>query len=216
MEPQSEFQHMKPTNPKDAVAVDRLPLELVPDTANAGAALAFMEGALKYGRYNWRVAGVRASVYVGALRRHLMRWWNGEDIDPDSELHHLYKLRACVDILIDALACDKLIDDRPPRVPHLDDEVAAMTEQVHRLRERHKDKNPHQYTIEDSEQRAPNPFTTWKMGQLIAPGSQVRFKSGLGSLYDIVDIDPLSGKVQLEHDGQRQAGWFDLSCLEPV
>jgi len=57
----------KPTNPKDALAVSKLPLHLVPDTVKLYAALAFAEGAAKYGGYNWRVAGVHASVYRSAL-----------------------------------------------------------------------------------------------------------------------------------------------------
>ena len=47
----------KPTNPKDAIGAAKLPLHLVPDTLRIYAAMAFAEGASKYGAYNWRAAG---------------------------------------------------------------------------------------------------------------------------------------------------------------
>lgn len=140
----------KGTNPKDAVGSGKVPLELFPDTAVVAGAMSFLEGAVKYGRYNWRVAGVRASIYVAAARRHLSRWWNGEDIDPDSGLPHLWKALACLAILIDAGEAGKLNDDRPPRVD-LADMIDRMTPMVAEIRDRYADRNPHQYTIADSE-----------------------------------------------------------------
>ncbi len=92
----------KPTNPKDALAVSKLPLHLVPDTVKVYAALAFAEGAAKYGGYNWRVAGVRASVYRSALERHLAKWWNGEWADEKTGVPHLASIIACAGILLDA------------------------------------------------------------------------------------------------------------------
>lgn len=135
----------KPTNPKDAIATDKLPLGLCPDTLQEEVCMAFLEGALKYGRYNWRVAGVRASIYHDALKGHLSAWWNGEDIDPDSGLHHLAKAGACIAILLDAMRCGKLTDDRPPRAPVQSRDVCS--DQVKALREKHKGRDPHQYTI---------------------------------------------------------------------
>jgi hypothetical protein len=93
--------------------MDRVPMGLFPKTAVAAGSLAFLEGALKYGAYNWRDAEVRASIYRDALDRHFGAWANGEDIDPGSGLPHLWKMLACIAILIDAEACDKLEDDRP-------------------------------------------------------------------------------------------------------
>lgn len=37
----------KPTNPKDAIGSGKLPLELIPWSANAEGCLALLEGALK-------------------------------------------------------------------------------------------------------------------------------------------------------------------------
>ena len=126
----------KDTNPKDAIAGSKAPLGLFPSTAIAAGSLAFLEGALKYGQANWRVSGIRASVYRHALDRHLLAWWEGEDTDPDSGLPHLWKALACVAILIDADAAGTVTDDRPAPGGY-----AAMAEDlpahVARLRELH-------------------------------------------------------------------------------
>lgn len=139
----------KPTNPKDVIGSGKLPLELVPDTAVAYMALSFLEGALKYGRFNWRIAGVRASIYAAAMRRHMNKWWNGEDVDPKTQVHHLASVMACCAIILDAKLVGKLTDDRPPRAAMgaLIDKLEATAAQ---LRLTFKDHDPKQYTIADS------------------------------------------------------------------
>lgn len=140
----------KPTNPKDAIGTSKLNIGLVPDTAIAAAALAFTEGALKYGRFNWRIAGVRASIYNDALRRHLAAWWNGEDSDPVTGVPHLASVIACASILLDSSLCGKLTDDRPPSAP-VGDYVRGLEQKTKDLKELFKDHNPHQYTIKDTQ-----------------------------------------------------------------
>lgn len=105
----------KDTNPKDAAATTRLDLGLFPPSAHAYGALAFVEGDLKYGGYNWRVAGVMSSVYYAALQRHMDKWWNGEECDPKTQVPHLANALACIAILIDAVEQGNLNDDRPPK-----------------------------------------------------------------------------------------------------
>ena len=80
--------------------------------------LAMLEGAVKYGGHNYRVAGVRASVYYDAARRHLDSYWEGEDIDPDSGLPHIIKAMACLHVLRDSQLMGNHTDDRPPRLPN--------------------------------------------------------------------------------------------------
>lgn len=106
----------KDTNPKDAIGIKKVPFSLIPENVLAELSLAFLEGARKYRSYNWRVAGVRASVYIDALRRHLGAWVNGEDIDPDSGLSHLVKAMACLVILRDSMMVGNWVDDRPPAI----------------------------------------------------------------------------------------------------
>jgi hypothetical protein len=105
----------KPTNPKDRAATSRLDLSLFPATARAYGALAMTEGHLKYGGYNYREAGVLASIYYAAAGRHLDKWFNGQTCDPKTGIPHLANALACIAVLIDAVECAKLNDDRPPR-----------------------------------------------------------------------------------------------------
>lgn len=145
----------KPTNPKDVIGSGKLPLELVPDVLVAEAAFAFLEGALKYGRFNWRVAGARASIYRAALHRHLMCWWNGEDVDPVTGVRHLASIAACVGILLDAELCDTLTDDRPPRAP-IGARVREADALVAALQEQFADRVPVQYTIDHNTDACPS------------------------------------------------------------
>jgi hypothetical protein len=138
----------KPTNPKDAIGATKLPLHLVPATLKVYACLAFVEGAAKYGAYNWRVAGVRASIYKSALERHLEKWWNGEWEDPVTHVPHLASLIACAGILLDAKLCNKLTDDRPPAVA-LSEDVDRLEATVKHLLALHADKSPRHWTIAD-------------------------------------------------------------------
>lgn len=138
----------KPTNPKDAIGSGKLPLNLVPDTVGIYAAMAFAEGASKYGAYNWRAAGVRTSIYVAALRRHLDKFWNGEWADPKTQVPHLASVIACTGIIVDAKLVGKLNDDRPPAAPigELIEDCEATVRHVARM---FADKQPHHWTIDD-------------------------------------------------------------------
>ncbi len=78
----------KPSNPKDALAIRKVGLSTLPFRVLWEVALGMLEGALKYGRHNYRGIGVRASVYFDATQRHLGAWWEGEDIDQSAQPHH--------------------------------------------------------------------------------------------------------------------------------
>ena len=104
----------KDTNPKDAVGIARAYASTIPRPVLWSVGLALLEGALKYGRHNYRAAGVRASVYYDAAMRHLDAWWEGQDIDPDSGLHHIDKAIAGLIVLRDAMHNGNCEDDRPP------------------------------------------------------------------------------------------------------
>lgn len=140
---------LKPTNPKDAVGATKLPLDLVPATAIAMASLAHLDGALKYGAWNWRDAGVRSSIYVAAAIRHIQKWNNGEECDKDSGVHHLGHALACLNILVDSMAQGNLNDDRPPSV-EISRFMDMLTQDVKRLSELHADKTPKHFTIKDT------------------------------------------------------------------
>jgi hypothetical protein len=120
----------KPTNPKDAVGVRKAPMSTVPAPVIAELGVAMLEGARKYGRHNYRAAGVRASVYYDAAFRHLMAWWEGEDVDPDSALSHVTKAIATLVVLRDSMMRGNWTDDRPPRceswLPALNEATGAV------------------------------------------------------------------------------------------
>lgn len=123
----------KPSNPKDIIGSAKTPFSTVPQTVLAEIGLAMLEGALKYGKHNYRVVGVRASVYMDALNRHMSKWWEGEDDDPDSGLSHVTKAITSLVVLRDAMIQGKLNDDRPPKAPAgflaaLDEKCKAILE----------------------------------------------------------------------------------------
>lgn len=106
----------KPSNPKDSVGIKKAPLSTVSGPVLMEVGLAMMEGARKYGRHNYRQVGVRASVYYDATVRHLIDWWEGEDLDPDSGLSHVTKAIASLTVLRDSMIRGNWEDDRPPKV----------------------------------------------------------------------------------------------------
>lgn len=113
---------MSTINPKDLVGLAKVRLWVVPPASIIYEALAMQYGAYEavkadgtkgYGPFNWRENPVRFSVYYDAIQRHATRFLDGENVDPDSKVHHLAHLKASAGILIDALEIGNLVDDRP-------------------------------------------------------------------------------------------------------
>jgi hypothetical protein len=106
----------KKTNPKDAVGTKKPRFYSgLPANVTKEVTIGIMEGAMKYGRHNYRIAGVRASTYIDATIGHLFDYWEGQDIDPDSDLHHITKAIASLYVLRDAQMRNMCEDDRPPK-----------------------------------------------------------------------------------------------------
>lgn len=141
----------KDTNPKDAIGTAKWrQFMTVPRQVMWEVGVAMLEGALKYGRHNYRASGVRASVYLDAAYGHLDQFTEGEDIDRDSGLSHVTKAIASLTVLRDAMMNDFWVDDRPPKIADLDDVRDRLQDIVAENFERYADKNPHHYTqIED-------------------------------------------------------------------
>jgi len=139
----------KPSNPKDVIGSDKIPMHLFPASAIVAGALGLLEGMMKYGRSNWRAVGVRATIYLDAIERHTKKLLEGEDLDEDSGLPHECHILACAAIIVDAKAAGKYIDDRlyPGRFAEY---LKEMTPHVKRLKDKYKDKSPHHYTIADA------------------------------------------------------------------
>lgn len=141
------FHMLKATNPKDAIGISKAPMSTVPAAVLAEVGVAMLEGACKYGRSNFRIVGVRASVYYDATMRHLMAWWEGEDTDPDSGMSHVTKAITSLVVLRDAMIQDMCTDDRPPRSAEF---YARLNTLAAEVLARHADKSPRHYTIADS------------------------------------------------------------------
>jgi hypothetical protein len=140
---------MKPTNPKDMLGSDKLPLHLFPTTAKAYGCLGLLDGMMKYGKQNWRAMGVRPTIYYDAIVRHLDAWMEGEDFAPDSKVHHLAHAIAGIAILIDSLEKGNMNDDR--YYPgNYRDTVERLTPEVERIKNLYPDQDPHHYTIQDA------------------------------------------------------------------
>ena len=108
----------KESNPKYACGVKKVPIHCVPTGPLLELGLAMLEGGCKYGTHNYRAVGVRASTYYDAvMARHMPAWWEGEDIDPDSGVHHITKAIACLFVLRDSMLMGNFKDDRPIRYP---------------------------------------------------------------------------------------------------
>jgi hypothetical protein len=139
---------MKPTNPKDMIGIKKAALSCVPLPVLVEIGTGMMEGALKYGRHNYRAMGVRASVYFDATIRHLFSWWEGEDMDPDTDntVSHISKAITSLVVLRDAMIRGKMEDDRAPATPNL---YAAANKQAEALVAKYGDRNPRHYTIKD-------------------------------------------------------------------
>ncbi len=137
----------KDTNPKDAIGVTKAPMSTLAMPVILELGVAMLEGALKYGRHNWRIAGVRASVYFDAcVARHLTAWMEGEDIDEESGMSHLVKAMAGLMILRDSQIHGMMHDDRPPSTVGF---IEPLNQKVKELLAKYP--NPKEpYTIKDT------------------------------------------------------------------
>ena len=108
-----------PANPKAIYGDKKVRLDLVPPALEISAAHALGEGAAKYGAYKWRESGVEAMTYVGAIKRHLAAWVDGEELDPESTTgkHHLDGVAGSLAILLDCYHGGFLVDNRPAHGP---------------------------------------------------------------------------------------------------
>lgn len=139
----------KPSNPKDMIGSGKLPIHLWPNTATAMGCIGFLNGMLKYGRSNFRIHGIRASIYYDAAKRHLDAWFEGEETDPDDGVPHLAAALACIAIIVDAQAAGKFNDDRAVAGGYRA-LVERLTPQVAYLKKLHAAKEPKHYTIADN------------------------------------------------------------------
>jgi hypothetical protein len=136
----------KPTNPKDMVGIGKIPSSCVSRLVLAEVGVGMFEGALKYGRHNYRGLGVRASIYFDATMRHLDSWWEGQDIDPATNLSHITKAICSLFVMRDAMIMGMFTDDRPPKNPDIDAFIEDLNAKTQALIERLGHMEPFHYT----------------------------------------------------------------------
>lgn len=141
----------KDTNPKDLVGSKKVSFSHVPQTVMMEVAVGMTEGMSKYGRHNYRVKGVRASVYYDATRRHLDAWWEGQDMDPGSGLNHVTKALTSLVVLRDAMLQGSFTDDRPPQTLDVHKFMEDLNQATAEIIEKYKHLNPKHYTKDDHE-----------------------------------------------------------------
>lgn len=100
-------------NPKTLIGLTKPSLSAIPPIAMFHMGGAMADGRRKYGAMNWREKRVTASIYYDAAMRHLLSWFDGEEMAADSGVHHLGHAMACFAIILDAQATGNLNDDRP-------------------------------------------------------------------------------------------------------
>lgn len=134
---------MKLSNPKDAIGSRKAPMSTIPASILAEMGVAMLEGSAKYGKYNYREVGVRASIYYDAVLRHIFAWWEGEDIDPDSGMSHITKAMTALVVLRDSMTRENWTDDRPPKSNNFYNELNNLSGEI---LDRHADKSPKHVT----------------------------------------------------------------------
>lgn len=91
------------------------PMHLVPPDAIRAMAKVLEVGAKKYALRNWEL-GASYSVPYASLMRHLLAFWDGEDLDPESGLPHVYHVLMNSAMLVRYFEEFKELDDRPKKV----------------------------------------------------------------------------------------------------
>jgi len=122
------------SNPKDLFGNKKVSITKLSPVAILHASHAMMNGADKYGPYNWRDKAVIASIYIDAAMRHLMAWFEREEVAGDSGVHHLGHAMACASILLDAQETGNLIDDRPEVNPKYQEVLDRLSEVIQQKR----------------------------------------------------------------------------------
>lgn len=86
-------------------------MDLISSRFLVGLANVLTFGAKKYSSHNWR-QGIAFSRLYSALQRHLCAWNDGQNIDEESGLPHLYHAACCLMFLAELNETRRDLDDR--------------------------------------------------------------------------------------------------------
>jgi len=87
------------------------PISLLDRDFLEGTAHVMAFGAEKYDRYNW-TNGIQYSRLIDAAMRHIIAYYSGEDIDPESGLPHIDHAAANLNMLRGMMRLHPEMDDR--------------------------------------------------------------------------------------------------------
>lgn len=146
-------------NPKDIAGAKKPNLSVLPFAPLLDVIPALYEGRRKYGPWNWRAEEVSETIYADAAIRHLMQFISGEDIDPDSGVHHISKAIAGLLVVRDAQIHGCSIDDR---YVNQDLQIDKQVEQLAGVDERYPDPVPS--TLPPRDNIAADKFTEGDVG----------------------------------------------------
>ena len=91
----------------------KIPVDLLPVSSLMKMAEVLGFGVKKYGRENWRAENrPNWSRVYASIQRHLMAFWSGQDIDPDSGLEHLAHAGTQIAMLLYYVQANPELDDR--------------------------------------------------------------------------------------------------------
>ena len=107
----------------------KLRLDLIPPELEIAVAAALTYGAAKYDARNWEKGYDSGRAYA-AVRRHLLAYWAGEDLDPETAIPHLWLAAAMIAILLTFEARGVGTDDRGPKVDLTQDLAAAYVKRA--------------------------------------------------------------------------------------
>ncbi len=104
---------------------------MLPAAGKIYGALAAMDGARKYGPYNWRQERILYTNYLDAIEAHVLALREGYDFADDSLVHHLGHIIQTASILADAIEGGFLVDDRPDLGPIRDRLITSTNGRAH-------------------------------------------------------------------------------------
>lgn len=109
-------------------------LSLIPYVAEVAMAEAFMYGSKKYGRYNY-CSGHDLSKLIASAKRHISKFYAGEDKDEESGVHHLGHAMVNLAMILQEMSLGTLVDDRykpepakilPVKLYNIDERTGAV------------------------------------------------------------------------------------------
>lgn len=119
-------------NPKEveALALGKQQLDLLEPAANDMTAAALANGKVRHGQRNYVLSPIKYRLYLAAMERHIDAIKRGEDTAPDSGVHHLGHIAACVHVLAAAMEAGTFVDDRGPFPTKVEDEPEEHTDTI--------------------------------------------------------------------------------------